>query len=359
MLKNDSFLRACRGEPVSRVPVWLMRQAGRYLPEYRATRERAGSFLALAQQPELACEVTLQPLNRFDLDAAILFSDILTIPDAFGLGLHFVDGEGPRFARRIESAQDVSELPNPMVVDKLRYVYDAVALIRRELHGRVPLIGFSGAPWTLFCYMLEGSGSTHYHRAKRFMLDESKAAHELLNKLADAVIAYLLLQAKAGAQTLMLFDSWAGLLAPLHYQEFSHRYLQKIVQALKADPACAGIPLIVFAKGANAHLSALSTIGADVLGLDWTVPISQARLQTGHRVALQGNLDPAILYANPEHIEAEVALLLEDATPAPGHIFNLGHGMNPDMRPEHAQCVIDAVHRYSIAQRERVSLAAI
>jgi uroporphyrinogen decarboxylase len=356
MSKNDSFLRALRREPVARVPVWLMRQAGRYLPEYRATRERAGSFLALAQQPELACEVTLQPLDRFDLDAAILFSDILTIPDAFGLGLHFVDGEGPRFKRRIDSAQDVMNLPNPVVVDKLRYVYDAVSLIRSELKERVPLIGFSGAPWTLYCYMLEGAGSSNYHRAKKFMWDEPKAAHELLSKLSDAVIEYLVLQAQAGAQALMLFDSWAGLLAPGNYQEFSHRYLQKITTAVKAHSACKDIPLIVFAKGANAHLADLSKIGADALGLDWTVPISQARIITEHRVALQGNLDPAAMYAKPEQIEAEVAMLLEDAGTAPGHIFNLGHGMNPDMRPEHAKCVIDAVHRYSIAQRARQNL---
>ena len=356
-MKNNRFLAALARQPVDRVPVWLMRQAGRYLPEYRATRERAGSFLALAQNPEFACEVTLQPLARFPLDAAILFSDILTIPDAFGLGLHFIDGEGPRFARRIESASDVSALPSANVVDSLRYVSDAVSLIRKELGESVPLIGFSGAPWTLFCYMLEGGGSTNYHRAKRFMLDEAKAAHLLLNKLADAVIEYLIMQAKAGAQVLMLFDSWAGLLAAPHYQEFCARYLRKITQAIKVDPASANLPLIVFAKGANMHLESLSLLGCDALGLDWTVPISQARQLTGGRVALQGNLDPAVLYAQPDQIRAEVALLLEDATTAPGHIFNLGHGMNPDMLPEHAAVVVDAVHSYSAAQRARISLA--
>ncbi len=356
-MKNNRFLAALARQPVDRVPVWLMRQAGRYLPEYRATRERAGSFLALAQNPEFACEVTLQPLARFPLDAAILFSDILTIPDAFGLGLHFIDGEGPRFARRIESASDVSALPSANVVDSLRYVSDAVSLIRKELNESVPLIGFSGAPWTLFCYMLEGGGSTNYHRAKRFMLDEAKAAHLLLDKLADAVIEYLIMQAKAGAQVLMLFDSWAGLLAAPHYQEFCERYLRKITHAIKADPASANLPLIVFAKGANMHLESLSLLGSDALGLDWTVPISQARQLTGGRVALQGNLDPAVLYAQPDQIRAEVALLLEDATTAPGHIFNLGHGMNPDMLPEHAAVVVDAVHSYSAAQRARISLA--
>jgi uroporphyrinogen decarboxylase len=358
-MKNDRFLRALARQQVDRVPVWLMRQAGRYLPEYRATRERAGSFLALAQTPELACEVTLQPLARFSLDAAILFSDILTIPDAFGLGLHFIDGEGPKFARRIESAADVTALPSPAVTDSLRYVADAVSLIRKELNDSVPLIGFSGAPWTLFCYMLEGGGSTHYHRAKRFMLDESKATHALLQKLSDAVIAYFIMQAEAGAQVLMLFDSWAGLLAAPHYQEFCERYLRKIVSAVKQHPSCAGLPMIVFAKGANAHLESLCTLGAQALGLDWTVPVSQARIRTHHSVALQGNLDPATLYAAPEQITAQVALLLEDAGIAPGHIFNLGHGMNPDMRPEHAACVVDAVHHYSALQRERASLAQL
>jgi uroporphyrinogen decarboxylase len=354
---NDRFLRALARQPVDRVPVWLMRQAGRYLPEYRATRERAGSFLALAQNPQFACEVTLQPLARFPLDAAILFSDILTIPDAFGLGLHFIDGEGPRFARRIECAADVYALPSPAVTDSLRYVSDAVSLIRQELAQSVPLIGFSGAPWTLFCYMLEGGGSTHYHRAKRFMLDEAKATHALLGKLSDAVIDYLVMQAQAGAQVLMLFDSWAGLLSAPHYHEFCERYLRKIVAAVKAHPASAALPLIVFAKGANAHLASLSQLGADALGLDWSVPISLARAQTGGRVALQGNLDPAVLYAKPEEIRAQVALLLEDATTAPGHIFNLGHGMNPDMLPEHAAALVEAVHSYSIAQRAREQLA--
>ena len=356
-MKNNRFLAALARQPVDRVPVWLMRQAGRYLPEYRATRERAGSFLALAKNPEFACEVTLQPLARFPLDAAILFSDILTIPDAFGLGLHLIDGEGPRFARRIESAEDVSALPSANVVESLRYVSDAVSLIRKELNDSVPLIGFSGAPWTLFCYMLEGGGSTHYHRAKRFMLDEAKAAHLLLNKLADAVIEYLIMQAKAGAQVLMLFDSWAGLLAAPHYFEFCERYLRKITRAIKADPASANVPLIVFAKGANLHLESLSLLGCDALGLDWTVPVGSARKLTGGRVALQGNLDPAVLYAKPDQIRSEVALLLEEATTAPGHIFNLGHGMNPDMLPEHAAVVVEAVHSYSAAQRARQSLA--
>lgn len=352
-MSNDRILRALARLPVDRVPVWLMRQAGRYLPEYRATRERAGSFLALAQTPELACEVTLQPLERFDLDAAILFSDILTIPDAFGLGLHFVDGEGPRFHRRIDSAADVAALASPAVIDSLRYVADAVRLIRKELNGRVPLIGFSGAPWTLFCYMLEGSGSSHFHRAKTFMLDQSKAAHELLGKLSAAVVEYFLMQAQAGAQVLMLFDSWAGLLAPFHYSEFCERYLARIVQALKSHPDTREIPLIVFAKGANSHLESLSKLGADALGLDWTIAISQARARCGTNISFQGNLDPSVLYASPDHIAAQVALVLEDATTAPGHIFNLGHGMNPDMLVEHAGTVVDCVHRYSITQRTR------
>lgn len=357
-MSNDRILRALARLPVDRVPVWLMRQAGRYLPEYRATRERAGSFLALAQTPELACEVTLQPLARFDLDAAILFSDILTIPDAFGLGLHFVDGEGPRFHRRIDTAADVAALPSPAVTDKLRYVADAVSLIRKELHGRVPLIGFSGAPWTLFCYMLEGSGSSHFHRAKAFMVDQSKAAHELLGKLSAAIIEYFIMQARAGAQVLMLFDSWAGLLAPYHYFEFCERYLASIVQALKSHSDTRDLPLIVFAKGANSHLESLSKLGADALGLDHTITISQARKRCGAEIAFQGNLDPSMLYVSPENIRAQVALLLEDATTAPGHIFNLGHGMNPDMLVEHAGTVVQAVHEYSIEQRARPHYAA-
>lgn len=352
-MTNDRILRALARLPVDRVPVWLMRQAGRYLPEYRATRERAGSFLALAKTPELACEVTLQPLARFDLDAAILFSDILTIPDAFGLGLHFVDGEGPRFQRRIDSAADVAALPSPAVTDQLRYVADAVSLIRKELNGRVPLIGFSGAPWTLFCYMLEGSGSSHFHRAKTFMLDQSKAAHALLAKLSDAIVEYFIMQARAGAQVLMLFDSWAGLLAPYHYVEFCERYLARIVQALKSHADTRELPLIVFAKGANSHLESLGKLGADALGLDWTIAISQARQRCGDGISFQGNLDPSVLYASPENIAAQVALVLEDATIAPGHIFNLGHGMNPDMPIEHAGAVVEAVHNYSMLQRAR------
>ena len=356
-LQNDRFLRALARQPVDRVPVWLMRQAGRYLPEYRATRARAGSFMALAQTPELACEVTLQPLARFPLDAAILFSDILTIPDALGLGLHFIDGEGPRFERRIESAAEVDALPPAEVATSLRYVADAVTLIRRELAGSVPLIGFSGAPWTLFCYMLEGAGSTHYFRAKRFMWDEPGASHRLLHKLADSVVGYLKMQAEAGAQVLMLFDSWAGLLSPPDFAEFSQRYLSQIVTALKCDSKTSAIPLIVFAKGANAHLRALSGLGAEALGLDWTVAISQARLQTNGRVALQGNLDPAVLYAKPEAIRQQVALLLGDAGTEPGHIFNLGHGMNPDMLPEHVSVLIQALQEQSTAQRAVTALA--
>jgi uroporphyrinogen decarboxylase len=353
MLKNDRFIRALRREPVDRVPIWVMRQAGRYLPEYRASRQRAGSFLALAQQPELACEVTLQPLDRYPLDAAILFSDILTIPDALGLGLHFIDGEGPRFARKIESASDVHKLPKVRMAEALHYVGAAVKLIKQELHGRVPLIGFSGAPWTLFCYMLEGGGSEHYRNAKRFMLDEPVASHKLLNLLADSVCEYLLMQASAGADVLMLFDSWAGLLAPAHYQSFCERYLRKICATLKSNPISAGLPLIVFAKGANGHLESQSVLGADALGLDWAISLRQARARTGGAVALQGNLDPAVLYACDEVIQAEAVLLLEEAGPEPGHIFNLGHGMNPDMQPEKLGLLIDAVQRFSAGQRER------
>ncbi len=357
MIKNDRMLRALARLPVDRVPIWIMRQAGRYLPEYRATRERAGSFLALAQTPDLACEVTLQPLARYPLDAAILFSDILTIPDALGLGLHFIDGEGPRFERRIEQAADVHRLSKPDVTQSLRYVADAVSLIHRELDQRVPLIGFSGAPWTLFCYMLEGGGSDHYRRAKKFMLDEPVATAKLLNLLADTVTDYLLMQAQAGADVLMLFDSWAGLLAPQHYQNYCERYLRMICAKLKANPISANKPLIVFAKGANAHLESLATMAADALGLDWMISLRDARIRTAGRVALQGNLDPNVLYANDDVIQAEAALLLEDASAEAGHVFNLGHGMNPDMSPDKLAVLIDAVQRFSESQRQRVEIA--
>ena len=354
-LRNDRLLRALRREPVDCTPVWLMRQAGRYLPEYRATRARAGSFLAMAKTPELACEVTLQPLARFDLDAAILFSDILTVPDAMGLGLYFVDGEGPKFERPIRSVADVDKLFLPDMAGELRYVMDAVSLIRSELDGRVPLIGFSGSPWTLGCYMVEGGGSDNYSKIKAMLLNEPAALHKLLDVTTDAVIAYLSAQRAAGAQVLQVFDTWGGVLAPHHYREFSLRYLARIARELQRGDGADRTPLILFGKGNAPYLEELADSGTDALGVDWLVSLEDARRMTGGKVALQGNLDPAMLYGSPEAIRNEVLRTLGsyarggDGTNT-GHIFNLGHGLSPDMDPEHVRVLVDAVHEFS-AQR--------
>jgi uroporphyrinogen decarboxylase len=344
---DHRFLRALRREPVDMTPVWIMRQAGRYLPEYRATRERAGSFLKLAQTPELACEVTLQPLAHFALDAAILFSDILTIPDAMGLGLHFVDGEGPKLHRPLRSAADIAALGVPDPETDLRYVMDAVRLVRRELGERAPLIGFSGSPWTLACYMIEGEGSSSFSRAKALALDDPATMHRLLDTLAQAVARYLAAQAAAGAQALMVFDTWGGLLAPAAFREFSLRWLGEIVARLRADPAARDVPVILFSKGANGHLEALADTGCAGLGVDWTIDIGEARRRVGARVALQGNLDPAVLAASPEAIRAAARSLLDDFGAHPGHVFNLGHGITPDIKPEHLGVLVDAVHEFS------------
>ena len=344
---NHRFLRALRREPVDMTPIWIMRQAGRYLPEYRATRERAGSFLALAKTPELACEVTLQPLDRFALDAAILFSDILTIPDAMGLGLHFVEGEGPKLAHPLRSAAAIGKLGVPDAERDLGYVMDAVRLIRRELHDRVPLIGFSGSPWTLACYMIEGEGSASFARAKALAWDDPKLMHTLLDTLARAVAGYLAGQAAAGAQALMVFDTWGGLLGPTQFREFSLRWLAEIVARLKADPVARELPIILFSKGANAHLEALADTGCAALGVDWTISIGEARKRVGDRVALQGNLDPVALAASPDAIKREVRAVLDDFGAHPGHVFNLGHGITPDIKPENVALLIDTVHALS------------
>ncbi|MDC8011340.1 uroporphyrinogen decarboxylase [Tahibacter soli] len=346
-MQNDRFLRALRREPVDATPVWLMRQAGRYLPEYRATRAKAGSFMALCTNPELACEVTLQPLERFALDAAILFSDILTIPDAMGLGLHFADGEGPKFRNPVRSEADVARLGVPDPEGELRYVMDAVRTIRAALGGRVPLIGFSGSPWTLACYMVEGEGSSNFARPKSMLWNEPALMHRLLDTVARSVSTYLAAQAAAGAQALMVFDTWGGLLAPAQFREFSLRYLAQIAATLKADAATRDVPLILFSKGANGHLEALAATGCDALGVDWTISLGDARARVGGKVALQGNLDPAALHASPEAIEAEVGAALASYGDGPGHVFNLGHGITPDVRPERVAALVDAVHRLS------------
>jgi uroporphyrinogen decarboxylase len=351
-MKNDRLLRALRREPVDCTPVWLMRQAGRYLPEYRATRARAGSFLAMAKTPELACEVTLQPLARFPLDAAILFSDILTIPDAMGLGLYFVEGEGPKFERTVRTAADVDRLSVPDMETGLRYVMDAVRLIRRELDGSVPLIGFSGSPWTLACYMVEGGGSDNFARIKALALNDPATLHRLLAVNTDAVVAYLSAQRAAGAQVLQVFDTWGGVLSPAMYREFSLPYLLRIAQELERGDGVDRTPLILFGKGNAPYLDALAASGCEGLGVDWTVSMEDAALRTGGRVALQGNLDPATLYASPDAISAQVRLVLDsyqagNGGSREGHVFNLGHGLSPDMSPDHVAALVEAVHVHS------------
>ncbi|MFK2904021.1 uroporphyrinogen decarboxylase [Dyella ginsengisoli] len=350
-LKNDRFLRALRREPTDTTPIWVMRQAGRYLPEYRATRARAGSFMGLAQNPEFACEVTLQPLARFELDAAILFSDILTIPDAMGLGLSFAHGEGPQFAHPVRDAAAINKLAVPDMDGELRYVMDAVRLIRRELDGRVPLIGFSGSPWTLACYMVEGQGSKDFATLKAMCWNEPALAHQLLDTLARAVAAYLIAQAHAGAQALMVFDTWGGLLGPAPFREFSLRYMQRVVEALKADAVASTLPVILFSKGAGAHLAEMADTGCAALGVDWTIDLADARRAVAGKVALQGNLDPAILRASPEVIRREARAVLDSYGNHPGHVFNLGHGITPEVDPEHVKVLVDEVHSYGRALR--------
>ena len=341
------LLRAARGESVERPPVWMMRQAGRYLPEYRATRARAGSFLDLCKNPELACEVTIQPLERFPLDAAILFSDILTIPDAMGLGLYFGEGEGPRFERPVRSKAEVDALGVPDPEGELRYVMDAVRTIRRELDGRVPLIGFSGSPWTLATYMIEGGSTKNFALSKGMMFDQPALMHALLGKLADSVTGYLNAQIAAGAQAVQIFDTWGGTLTPRDYKAFSLDYMQRIVNGLTREADGRKVPVILFTKGGGQWLEAMADTGADALGLDWTTDIGEARERVGHRVALQGNLDPSTLYASPEVIRRSVAEILAGYGKGSGHVFNLGHGIHPEIPPEHAAAFVEAVHDLS------------
>lgn len=347
-LQNDRFLRALAREPVDVTPVWIMRQAGRYLPEYCATRARAGSFMQLCQTPELACEVTLQPLRRFALDAAILFSDILTIPDAMGLGLSFGEGEGPRFARPVREARDVDALGVPDPEGELRYVMDAVRLIRRELQGRVPLIGFSGSPWTLATYMVEGRGTKEFAHAKGMLYSDPALMHRLLDVVARSVTAYLNAQVAAGAQALMIFDTWGGTLTSRDYKEFSLRYMSRVVAGLTREAQGRRVPVILFTKGGGGWLEEIAASGCDGVGLDWTVEIGDARARIGERVALQGNMDPCLLYSNPERIRAEVATILAGFGSGSGHVFNLGHGIHPHIDPENVAALVEAVHELSV-----------
>lgn len=328
-------------------PVWMMRQAGRYLPEYRATREKAGDFMSLCQNPELACEVTMQPLRRYAFDAAILFSDILTIPDALGLGLYFVTGEGPRFRKVIAEPADVEALPELSMDSELSYVTDAVSLIRQELNGSVPLIGFSGSPWTLATYMIEGGGSKDFRRAKAFMYNNPEAMHLLLDKLATAVTDYLNAQIAAGAQAVQIFDTWGGILTPSAYEQFSLHYMSKIVSGLTRENEGRKVPVILFTKNGGQWLETMAQSGCDALGLDWTTEIGGARQRVGDKVALQGNMDPSILYAEPAAIRAEVGRILADFGEGNGHVFNLGHGITPEVNPDHVTAFVDSVHELS------------
>ena len=325
----------------------MMRQAGRYLPEYRATRAQAGDFMSLCKNAELACEVTLQPLRRYPLDAAILFSDILTIPDAMGLGLYFETGEGPKFERPISSLADVKKIPKLDPTEELGYVMNAVSTIRRELKGEVPLIGFSGSPWTLATYMVEGGSSKVFGKIKKMAFAEPQTLHLLLDKLADSVIDYLNAQIKAGAQSLMVFDSWGGVLSPRDYNEFSLQYMHKIVDGLIREYDGRKVPVTLFTKNGGQWIEAIAATGCDAVGLDWTINIGDAKRRVGDKVALQGNMDPSMLHGTPERIREEVATILKDFGTGNGHVFNLGHGITPDVDPEHAGVFINAVHEFS------------
>lgn len=346
-LKNDRYLRALLKQPVDMTPVWMMRQAGRYLPEYKATRAQAGDFMSLCKNAELACEVTLQPLRRYPLDAAILFSDILTIPDAMGLGLYFEQGEGPKFERPITCAADVDKIGIPDPEGELQYVMNAVRTIRRELKGEVPLIGFSGSPWTLATYMVEGGSSKAFTKIKKMAFAEPSILHALLDKLADSVISYLNAQIAAGAQSVMIFDTWGGVLSPRDYKEFSLQYMAKIVDGLNRESEGRKVPVTLFTKNGGMWLESIAATGCDGVGLDWTIDIADAKARVGDKVALQGNMDPSMLYASPARIEQEVATILEGFGEGTGHVFNLGHGIHLDVPPEHAGVFVEAVHKLS------------
>jgi uroporphyrinogen decarboxylase len=346
-IQDSIFMRSLQRKPVERTPIWIMRQAGRYLPEYRAVRQQAGDFLSLCKNPELACEVTLQPLRRFDLDAAILFSDILTIPDAMGLGLYFAEGEGPRFKTPLRTEQAIEALTVPSVGDDLQYVMDAAQLIRQEMPSTLPLIGFSGSPWTLACYMVEGGSGSQFKHIIDMMYAKPQAIQLLLEKLAQSVTEYLLAQVKAGVNALMIFDTWGGILSTPNYKQFSLQYMTQIVKAIKSQHP--DVPIILFTKGGGQWLKAIADSGCDALGLDWTTELGVARGAVGERVALQGNLDPSVLRASPDIIIEHVKEVLASFGHGSGYVFNLGHGITPDIPPEHVKALVDAVHRYSPA----------
>ncbi|MFT4613369.1 MAG: uroporphyrinogen decarboxylase [Bacteroidia bacterium] len=346
-LKNDRFLRALQRQPVDRTPVWMMRQAGRYLPEYRATRQQAGSFLDLCKNAELACEVTMQPLRRYPMDAAILFSDILTVPDALGLGLYFEEGEGPKFHKTVRCEADLAGLNNFNAVDDLGYVMNAVSTIRRELAGQVPLIGFSGSPWTLATYMVEGGSSKDFAHIKTMAYDKPELMHQLLSLLADAVADYLSAQVDAGAQALQIFDTWGGSLSAAGYEEFSLQYMRRVISRLPTEADGRKVPVIVFTKGGGQWLETIAQCGAQAVGIDWTTDIHSARQRIGDQVAVQGNMDPSMLFASPQRIRTEVGNILAGYGQGPGHIFNLGHGITPGVNPDHVTAFVDAVQELS------------
>ena len=341
------YINALLKKEVTRTPIWVMRQAGRYLPEYRATRKKAGDFLTLCKSSDLACEVTLQPLERFDLDAAILFSDILTIPDAMGLGLHFVEGEGPKFSHPLSSLAEINQLTKPDVSKDLSYVSEAVSVIKKNLKGRVPLIGFTGSPWTLATYMVEGGSSKTFSKVKGLMYENPKHMHQLLDVLADTIIDYLNSQIEAGADSVMIFDTWGGLLNKASYENFSLMYMSKIVAGINRNSEGKTIPVTLFTKGGSAWLEQIAATGCDAVGIDWTVEIGEAERRIGSKVALQGNLDPSVLYASAEVIKSEAHKILDQFQGSTGHVFNLGHGITPDVNPESMKALVDAVHSYS------------
>lgn len=346
-LKNDRFIRALLRQPVDKTPIWIMRQAGRYLPEYRATRQKAGDFLTLCKTPDLACEVTLQPLDRFELDAAILFSDILTIPDAMGLGLQFKEGDGPSFSNPIQSRSDIDKLAVLDPHEELEYVVDAVSLIRRELNGRVPLIGFSGSPWTLATYMVEGGSSKDFSKVKGMLYDAPKDMQKLLDILSDSVAAYLNAQIEAGAQAVMIFDTWGGVLTPEDYRQFSLASMTRIVEQLHRTHNGETVPVTLFSKGANHSLAHLAGSGANAVGLDWTVNIAEAKQLVKDSVALQGNLDPSVLYSSTDSVIAHAKQIIDDFDGNTGHVFNLGHGIHPAIDPKKVKALVDFVHSYT------------
>ena len=345
--KNTRIIQALQRNPVDVTPVWIMRQAGRYLPEYRKTRERAGSFMTLCKTPDLACEVTLQPLQRFSLDAAILFSDILTIPDAMGLGLSVIEKQGPRFEKNIRSASDVEKLGVPDPGSDLRYVMDAVKLISTELDGKVPLIGFAGSPWTIATYMIEGCSSKEFSITKGMLYQEPRTLHRLLSVLTQSVTEYLKAQIASGVNIVMVFDSWGGVLTSPGYREFSLNYMKEIVEGIRQFSSAANVPVILFTKGGGLWVEDIASSGCDAIGIDWGIDIGQVRRQVGDKVAIQGNLDTAVLYSNPDKIREEVGRVLESYGHGEGHVFNLGHGIHPEIDPEHVAVLVDAVHELS------------